>query len=208
MVMGLDRRLVAVTDLGGTALIAAQGAAIAISAQLDLLGVAVVAFASAVGGGIIRDILLGQTPPAAFCRMRYPVAVLIAAGCVIAVGGDPNLPTSVPLRLVGALGLALFTVAGTEKALDCGCRSFTAVMIGVIGATGGGVIRDLLLAHVPTILRSDFYATAVLAGALVIILFRRAGASREISGLAGGLVCLGLRTAAILLGWHLPIING
>jgi uncharacterized membrane protein YeiH len=80
-------------------------------------------------------------------------------------------------------------------------------MIGTLAATGGGMLRDILLNKVPVILHADFYATAALGGAVLIVLLHRAGVLRELSGLAGGLSCAGLRVAAILLGWHLPSFN-
>jgi uncharacterized membrane protein YeiH len=204
MVMGLDKRVVAVADIGGTAILALQGTATAMAAGLDLYGVLVIAFAASLGGGIIRDVLLGQTPPASFRYIRYALTVFVAAFVVILIRDGSILSSSLTVRLLGALGLGLFTVAGTEKALGFGCRSFAAVMIGTISATGGGMLRDVLLGRVPVVLRADFYATAALSGAVVIVLMRRAGVSGELAGLAGGLICIALRVAAIMLGWHLP----
>ncbi len=207
MVMGLDRRIVTMTDIGGTALLAMQGTVSAVAAGLDLYGILVIAFVTALGGGMARDLLLGQAPPAAFRQIRYCLAVLAAAFAVILAGNESFLSGSLSVRFLDAVGLGLFTVAGTEKALEFGCRSFAAVMIGTLAATGGGMLRDILLNKVPVILHADFYATAALGGAVLIVLLRRAGVSRELSGLAGGLSCAGLRVAAILLGWHLPSFN-
>ncbi len=204
MVMGLDKRVVAMADIGGTAILALQGTASAIAAGLDLYGILVIAFIASLGGGIIRDVLLGQAPPASFRYFRYGLSVLVAAFVVVLARDGSLLSSSLTVRLLDALGLGLFTVAGTEKALEFGCRSFAAVMIGTISATGGGMLRDVLLGKVPVVLRADFYATAALIGAIVIVLLRRAGVSGELAGLAGGGICIALRVAAMLLGWHLP----
>ncbi len=204
MVMGLDKRVIAMADIGGTAILALQGTATAMAAGLDLYGVLVIAFVASLGGGIIRDLLLGQAPPASFRYVRYGLTVLAAAFIVILARDGSILSSSLTVRFLDALGLGLFTVAGTEKALEFGCRSFAAVMIGIISATGGGMLRDVLLGKVPVVLRADFYATAAFGGAVVIVLMRRAGVPGELAGLAGGLICIVLRVAAIMLGWHLP----
>lgn len=204
MAMGLDKRVVALADIGGTAILALQGAVTAMAAGLDLYGVLVIAFVAALGGGIIRDLLLGETPPASLRSIRYVLVVLGAAFIVIFAADARVFSSGLTVRFLDALGLGLFAVAGTEKALDFGCRSFAAVMIGTISATGGGMLRDVLLGKVPVVLRADFYATAALAGTIVIVLLRRAGLSRELAGLAGAAVCVGLRVLAILFGWHLP----
>lgn len=96
-------------------------------------------------------------------------------------------------------------MAGTQKALDVGSWKLTAVMLGAITATGGGALRDVLLAEVPSILRVDFYATAALAGAAVLTAARAAGASPRAGALAGGITCFVLRILAVLSRWHLPV---
>lgn len=207
MVMGLNKRDVAVADISGTAVLALQGTAIAMAARLDLYGILVIAFVASLGGGIMRDVLLGQAPPVAFRQARYCLTVLSAAFAVILAGHDGFFSGGMAVRFLDAVGLGLFTVAGTEKALEFGCRSFAAVMLGTLTATGGGMLRDVLLGRVPVVLRADFYATAALIGALVIVVLRRRGVSGEMAGLAGGLVCIALRLAAILLGWHLPLFT-
>jgi len=198
---------VIVADLVGTAVFASEGALIAISAGLDLLGIVVIAFVVAVGGGMLRDVLLGATPPAALRDARYPAVVLAAAAVTIAFDGVPHGTATDGLLVLDAAGLALFTAAGTQKALNAGLGRVSAAMLGTITATGGGAMRDVLLAHVPAVLRVDFYATAALAGAAITVLAHRAGAAAQTSALLGAAACFALRLAGARLHWHLPVLN-
>jgi uncharacterized membrane protein YeiH len=197
-------RLVVAADLAGTFVFALEGALIAIRGQLDLLGIAVIAFVAALGGGIMRDLLLGATPPAAFRDPRYPLLAFAAAGLAIALQLSGRFPPSLAMTVLDAAGLALFAVAGTEKAIGHGSNTVTAAMLGMLTGVGGGAMRDVLLNQVPAVLRADFYATAALAGAAVVLAALRAGASPRVAALAGGAVCFALRMAGALGHWQLP----
>jgi uncharacterized membrane protein YeiH len=197
-------RLVVAADLAGTTVFALEGALIAVHAGLDLLGIAVIAFVASLGGGILRDVLLGATPPAAFRDQRYPLLTFAAGGLAVFLDLSGHLPPSLALTVLDAAGLALFAVAGTEKAIEFGTNAVTAAMLGVLTGVGGGATRDVLLNQVPTVLRADFYATAALAGALVVVAALRAGASPRVAALAGGIVCFALRMAGALGHWQLP----
>jgi len=197
-------RLVVAADLAGTAVFALEGALIAIHARLDLLGIAVIAFVASLGGGILRDVLLGATPPAAFRDQRYPLLAFAAAGLAVAFQLSGQFPPRLALTVLDAAGLALFAVAGTEKAIDYGSNTVSAAMLGMLTGVGGGATRDVLLGQVPAVLRTDFYATAALAGALVVLAALRAGASPRVAALAGGAVCFALRVAGALEHWQLP----
>jgi uncharacterized membrane protein YeiH len=195
--------LVRVADLAGTFVFGFQGALLALTAHLDLFGVLVLSFATALGGGVIRDVLMGALPPSALRGWSYPCTAF-AAGA-IAFLAEPHM--HVPAQLLQALdagGLALFAVAGTEKALDARIHPLSAVLLGTITAVGGGTIRDLMLTHVPGILRVDIYATAAMFGATVLVLGRRLGMPPTVSALAGGLSCLALRMVSLWLHWQLP----
>ena len=157
--------LVVGLDLAGTFLFAAEGANMAIRGHLDLLGVCVIAFVASLWGGMLRDLLVGDTPPAAIRDWRYPAAAFIAAMLVFAAKDLLAATPREPLVVLDAAALAAFAIAGAEKALDRGLNSLSAVVMGGLTAVGGGVGRDVLLNQVPTILRTDFYATAALAGA-------------------------------------------
>ncbi len=200
-------RIVLVADLAGTALFAGEGALIAMAAKLDLLGVAVIAFVTALGGGIVRDLLLGDTPPAALRDRRYPLAVVAATILAILAGHRAQQAAADVLLVLDAAGLALFAASGTQKAFGAGSPSFAAIMLGTLTATGGGAVRDVLLASVPAVLRIDFYATAALAGAVVIAAARAAGVAERESAIAGGIACFVLRLLGVLLHWHLPVFG-
>ncbi|MEN0073113.1 MAG: TRIC cation channel family protein [Paracraurococcus sp.] len=196
---GRAARLFLLCDLGGTAVFAIEGAHAAALAGLDLLGGAVLAFLVALGGGIARDILLGDTPPAAFRDVRYPLTAFAAAGSAMVLPGLGQLP----LTGLDAAGLALFAVAGTGKALDFGMPRLVAVILGGVTGTGGGVVRDVLLARVPAVLTTDVYATAALAGGLVLVLARGLRVPPRLAALLGGLTCFALRLAALRWHWQL-----
>ena len=180
---------------------------IAIGARLDLLGVAVIAFVMGLGGGLMRDVLLGALPPAALRDQRYAAVVLAAALATLALRRHLQGPMADMLLVLDAAGLALSAVAGTQKSLDAGLGPVAAVIAGTVTATGGGVLRDILLVRVPAVLRVDFYATAALAGAVLIVAARRAGLSARLSATIGGLACLGLRLVGARLHWHLPVVE-
>ena len=208
----LRDHLLTAVDLAATFVFAAECALAAVRADLDLFGILVLAFVGAVGGGVIRDLLLGEHPPAAFRDRRYPAIALSAAVAVILAGAlTGNIGAWTPpavLDLIEAAGLALAAVAGAQKALDYSLNAASVVIIAVVGACGGGLLRDVLLAHVPRVLRADFYATAALLGAmLMVLLVRRAGVRKAAAALATGAVVFGLRLAAILSGWSLPHLH-
>jgi uncharacterized membrane protein YeiH len=197
-------RFVTALDIAGTCVFAIEGALAAIAGRLDLFGVLVLAFATALGGGI-RDVLLGATPPAALRDWRYPALALAGGGLTFLLRGGVEQVPAFALVGLDAAGLALFAVAGTQKALECRIPPFIAPFLGTITAVGGGVVRDVLLNHIPAVLRVDIYATAALAGAATLVLAQRCGAGRSTAALAGFVVCVLLRLVSVALHWHLPV---
>jgi uncharacterized membrane protein YeiH len=197
-------KLLFVVDLAGTFLFAIEGATAAAIAGLDLLGILVLAFATALGGGIIRDVLIGDTPPASLRNWRYPALAFTGGAIVFLMHHQfKTLPVE-PLLILDAAALALFAVAGTEKTLEFSLHPLVAVMMGTLTAVGGGTIASVLLAQVPRVLRADVYATAAVFGSFILVLCRRARISRSWSAVAGGLACFALRVAAIVLHLNLP----
>lgn len=198
------RSLVVTLDLGGTLAFALSGGMAGVRRRLDLFGVLVLSFAAATFGGIARDVVIGATPPAALQDWRY-LAVSLTAG-VLAFFWSPRIERMQnPVRMLDAVGLALFAVAGTEKALAFGLSPVMAALLGMLTGIGGGVARDVLLAEVPAVLRSDLYAVAALAGATVVVVGSLLNIPVVITALAGGSICFGLRVVAIRHGWRLPI---
>jgi uncharacterized membrane protein YeiH len=196
--------LVLAADLAGTFVFALEGALIAAHTGLDLLGIVVIAFVAALGGGIIRDVLLGATPPAAIRDQRYPLVTIAGALIAILVISIAQDLPRMPMIVLDAAGLALFAVVGLQKALVRGIGPFGAVLMGTLTAVGGGAARDVLLAQVPMILRSDFYATAAIIGCVAILLARRFGLSMQVASATGGLICFAARLLGAFNHWHLP----
>jgi uncharacterized membrane protein YeiH len=191
-------------DLAGTLVFALEGAMRAIRGDLDFLGLLVLAFVTAVGGGIIRDLLIGATPPAAIRDWRYfGIAILGATAVSFFYQWVQAIPDQLILTL-DAAGLALFAVAGVEKALDYKMHPLMAVVMGGITGVGGGTVRDLLLAQVPSVLRKDVYASAALAGGVVMVLLLKAKLPRAVAMASGGGACFLLRMVAVARHWNLP----
>jgi uncharacterized membrane protein YeiH len=200
--------LLLVVDFAGTFLFAIEGGMAAAAGHLDLLGAMVLAFATALGGGIIRDVLIGAIPPNSIRNWRYgAIAFAGAATAFFFHSLVQEFPASV-LILLDAAGLSLFAVAGAEKALDFEIHPFVAILMGGITGVGGGTVRDLLLAEVPTVLRADVYATAALAGAAVVVLGLKLKLPRTPVVVAGAVVCFLLRMVSVWLHWNLPKVGG
>jgi uncharacterized membrane protein YeiH len=191
-------------DLAGTLLFAIEGASAAASGQLDLLGVMVLAFATALGGGIIRDLLIGSIPPASLRDWRYAGLAFLGGFIVFFLHRYVNGIPVAGILILDAAALALFAIAGTEKALLYKMPAFIAVLLGTITAVGGGVLRDIFLARVPRLLEADIYATAALAGSAVMIVAGKLGLSVRWAAICGGVVCFVLRVLSLWLHWNLP----
>lgn len=198
------KTVVLILDLGGTFAFALSGGMAGVRRRLDIFGVLVLSFAASTFGGITRDMLIGSTPPAALQDWRY-LAVSVAAGLAAFFWSSSIEKLRTPVRMLDAVGLALFAVAGTEKALAFGLNPVMAALLGMLTGIGGGVARDVLLAEIPAVLRSDLYAVAALAGAGVVVCGALLHLPIIVTALVGGLVCFGLRMTAIRRGWRLPI---
>lgn len=200
--------LLLVIDLLGTFVFAVEGGGAAMHGGLDVLGVMVLAFVTALGGGILRDILIGAVPPASIRDWRYCMVAFAGGAAVIFFHHFvEEVPT---LALVGldAAGLGLFAVAGAGKALAYRINPLLAILMGGITGVGGGTVRDLLLAHVPTVLRADVYASAALAGAAIVVVGLKLGGNRTLMATLGAVVCFALRMAGVWQHWNLPRIAG
>ena len=202
----LLQTLVLILDLCGTFAFALSGAMAGIKRHLDVFGVLVLSFAASSFGGVGRDLLIGAVPPAALVDWRY-LAVSVAAGLIVFFWSSRIEKLRYPVRLLDAVGLAFFAVAGSEKALAFGLHPVMAALLGTLTGVGGGVARDVLLAEVPAVLRSDLYAVAALAGAAVVVGGRMLHLPLVVPAISGGLVCFGLRIMAIHWGWHLPVAH-
>ncbi|WP_081897471.1 trimeric intracellular cation channel family protein [Massilia sp. BSC265] len=197
------KTLVLTLDLVGTFVFALSGATAGARRRLDIFGVLVLSFVAANSGGIVRDLLIGATPPAAISDWRY-LAVSILAGLVIFFWYPVINRLRNAVLIFDGAGLALFCVAGAQKALVFGADPWAAALLGMLTGIGGGVARDVLLNDVPAVFRSDIYALAALAGASVVVLGDALRLPTTATACAGAALCFGLRLAAIRFGWHLP----
>lgn len=190
-------------DLAGTFVFALSGATLAVRKQLDLFGILVLAIMVGVAGGVLRDVLLGDVPPAALKDTGFLLAAM-AAGVGAFFFGPLILRLNRPVMLLDALGLGLFAVAGCQKALAFGLSPFAAVLLGVLTAVGGGMVRDVLVAEIPRVLREDIYAVAALLGAGAFVL----GLELQLpepatAGFAIALTFL-VRVLSVWRGWQAP----
>ncbi len=207
MKVNADNLLLAV-DLAATVFLGIEGGIAAIEANLDVFGVLVLSFATALGGGVIRDLLIGATPPASIRDPRYPIAAFLGGLFAFFLH---QAVRQVPVNLMvmlDAAGLALFAVSGAAKALNYGITSFMAVLMGTITGVGGGTTRDIFLARIPAILRVDVYAVAALVGATVMMITLRKGLPRVWAMIAGATACFLLRMLAFSQHWSLPKVTG
>jgi len=171
---------------------------------MDLFGVLVLAFVTAVSGGITRDILIGAVPPESIASWHNLGLAVLGGLLVFRFEGFFDRVQS-PVLLFDAIGLGLFAVTGTQKALNYGITWPMAAILGMISGIGGGMMRDVLTAQVPSVLCSDLYAVAALAGALVVVAGDTARLPLAVVGWAGVGICVFLRLMALYRGWRLPV---
>ncbi len=197
-----------VFDLVGIFVFALSGGVLAVRHRLDLFGVLVLAGATAVTGGIIRDVLIGAVPPAALADLRYLGTAMLAGFVTFFWHGTIERMRN-PVQVFDAAGLALFAVLGTGKALAFGLSPFASVLLGIITGIGGGIARDLLVVRTPVVLQqTELYAVAAMAGAGIVALAHAAGWPQTPAMVAGAVLCFGLRFMAIRRGWRLPVAPG
>ena len=190
-------------DFLGTFVFALSGAAAGVKRRLDLFGVLVLAFVAGNAGGIARDVLIGAVPPAAIADWRYLPVAIVAGLLVFYRPADIDRLRN-PVLAFDAAGLALFAVAGAQKALAFGLHPVMAALLGMVTSVGGGMMRDILLARIQTVLRADLYAVAALAGAAAAVIGDALGVPPLAAAIVGALLCLGLRLMAMRRGWRLP----
>jgi uncharacterized membrane protein YeiH len=200
----LINTLLVAFDLGGTFVFAISGATAGVKNRLDLFGVLVLSFAAGNSGGITRDVMIGAVPPAAISDWRY-VAVSILAGLITFYWYRIINRLSSPVLVFDAAGLALFAVAGAGKALAFHAGPVAATLLGMLTGIGGGMVRDVLVRQIPTVLRTELYAVAALIGAAVMVIGRMLHVPSSAAAVAGAFLCFGLRFMAMRRGWQLPV---
>jgi len=206
-------------DLLGVFSASASGALTGIRKGLDLVGILVLGAVTGLGGGAVRDLMIGARPPAFLADWRYLTIATAAAVAVIAAEHGA-LPAGAALRsrvrlstaylLVDSLTLGCFAVSGTGKALQSGLSPVPAALMGVMTAVGGGVLRDMLVAEVPTVLRREFYAIPAAIGSAIIVLADRYEPAATPLAFAAAGATAALRLLAVHRDWHaqLPRFQG
>ena len=196
-----------VLEMLGVAVFAASGALAAGRKRLDLLGATVIAIVTAVGGGTLRDLLLNRHPISWIADPTYIAVAVAAAALMLFYARLRALPKN-SLAVADALGLALFSVNGAQVAEYVGLHALIAVIMGTMTGVAGGVLRDVLTAEIPLILRrGELYASAAIAGTSLYLVLEAAGVARDVAALAGMVAVAALRIAAVFWGLHLPVIE-
>jgi uncharacterized membrane protein YeiH len=191
-------------NLLGSFIFALSGGFLAVRKRLDLFGVLVLAAAAALGGGIMRDVLLGRTPPETLTDWRY-LAVAAAAGLLVFLQYSRIESWSGLIKTFDAAGLGLFTVTGTTAALNAGLGAVPAALLGMLTGVGGGALRDVLAQEVPMVLRGEIYALASLLGAVIIIAARQAHLAMIPFDILAAVATFALRILSLWRNWSLPI---
>ncbi len=195
--------VVAALDWFGLIVFATTGALTASRKQMDVVGFTLLATATAIGGGTMRDVMLGLLPVFWVGQPAYLVVCVVVACVLFFTAHIPQSRLKLLLWL-DAIGLAVFAVTGADRALAAGAGPIVAVAMGVVTATFGGIIRDMLGGETPVILSREIYISAALLGAAVFVALTASGlpnATAVIGGFAAGFA---LRSAALYRGWSLP----
>ncbi|TCJ28360.1 trimeric intracellular cation channel family protein [Nocardioides jejuensis] len=191
-------------DLSAIIVLAISGGLTAVRAQLDVVGVLVLATVTGLGGGVLRDVFIGASPPAAFLDGRYLLAAVVAGSATFLL--HPALERAEGyINVFDAFGLGLFTAAGAVKAVDHGLAVLPAILVGVVAGVGGGIMRDTLIDRVPLILRKDeLYAIPASAGATIAVVGLTVVDAVGPSVVAAASVTIVWRLLAIWRGWTAP----
>lgn len=205
--------LLTVVEMIGMVAFALNGALVGLKYHLDLFGVILVSVTVSLGGGVVRDLIIGRIPPAMFQDYRYLLvavvtALLVFLAAVISRGRYHDYETKVEAlaNIFDALGLGAFTVVGVQAGINAGFsdNSFLLVFLGLLTGIGGGILRDLFVMRMPVVLRKHVYALPVIIGAALYLLCYRLGAPQLVA--SGAVICavFVLRMLATYYHWNLP----
>ena len=193
-------------EIIGTMAFAMSGALTAMNKKMDPFGVFIIAFVTAVGGGTLRDVLIGRTPVGWMLDIRY--VYLIIVGFILAIlfrKKFNRLRTS--LFLFDTIGLGVFTLIGLEKGINIGLHPVICIALGTITACFGGVIRDILCTEIPVIFRREIYATICIFGGIVFFLLRKLNLENDFLYLATSIIIITIRLMAVKFKWYLPTLE-
>lgn len=202
--MSTEAPVLLALDLSGTFAFALNGALTALrTARLDIVGVVTLGMITALGGGIIRDVLIDSLPPATFSDWRYLV-VAAGGGLVAFLFGRSLDRLHTPITVLDAAGLSLFAVTGASKAVNFGLGPAQAVILGAVTAVGGGTLRDVLIRQIPSVLRTDLYAIPALLAAAVTVGAIRLGIYGLPAALGAAVLCFVIRMLGVRFGLNAP----
>lgn len=196
-----------VLELLGIAVFAASGAVAAVRARLDVFGVTVLALTTALGGGVIRDVLLGVHPPTSLVKWPY-LLVPALTGLLVFYFHPQVAKLRRAVLLLDAIGLGLFVTGGTSTALALGAPPVAAALIGMTTGIGGGALRDVLLREIPLVLRREIYAVAALAGSAVVVAGHLLRLPEAVVALVGSGLVVFVRVLALWRKWNAPVARG
>ncbi|GAN79447.1 Uncharacterized membrane protein YeiH [Acidocella aminolytica 101 = DSM 11237] len=196
--------LIVVSDWVGTLAFALSGALLGVRKQFDLFGILFLSFVVAVTGGVMRDVLIGALPPAAVTNTHY-FMLSVGAGLLTFFWYPRIVSLQKQILLCDMIGLALFSVIGTQKALEYGINPLMAAILGMLTGIGGGMARDVLAREIPFVLRADLYAIAALAAGGIVSVGHVIGLEPQLPMLSGAGLCIFLRLMAIYRGWRAPV---
>ncbi|OAZ04874.1 trimeric intracellular cation channel family protein [Flavobacterium succinicans] len=193
-------------DLVGTLAFAISGALTALHKRMDPFGVLIIAFVTAVGGGTLRDVLIGRTPVGWMQDLNY--LYIISLGFVLVLIFRGNLHRfKLSMLLSDSIGLGVFTLIGIQKGLDFGMHPFICVALGTMTACFGGVIRDVLCAEIPVIFRKEIYATICIFGGIVFFMLEQGNFPDQLIQLVTSLVIIIVRLLVVKFNWSLPTLD-
>lgn len=193
-------------DLIGTMAFAISGALTAMHKKLDLFGVFIIAFVTAVGGGTLRDVLIGQTPVGWMLHLEYVYLIVIGYSLAIFFGKKLE-KLRISLLLFDTIGLGVFTLIGLEKGIYIGLHPLICIALGTMTACFGGVIRDILCTEIPVIFRKEIYATICILGGIVFFILKKMNLENDILYLIPSLVIIVVRLMAVKFKWYLPTLE-
>ncbi|TVR79151.1 MAG: trimeric intracellular cation channel family protein [Saprospirales bacterium] len=195
-----------ILDIAGTAVFAISGALAAMHKRFDPFGVVILAIVTAIGGGTLRDVLIGRLPVGWMQDMTY-IYVILAATFTAFVFRDKLLRLRKAFFLFDTIGLGLFTITGVELGIQAGLHPLICIILGTMSASFGGVLRDVLSNQVPVIFQKEIYALASIAGGTLFLILLETGWEQDIIYVLTSLLVIVIRLLAVKYDWSLPQMN-
>ena len=193
-------------DIIGTMAFALSGALTAMNKRLDPFGILIIAFVTAVGGGTLRDVLIGRTPVGWMLNLNYVYVIFI--GYILAILFRKRFDKlRKSLFLFDTVGLGVFTLIGLERGISIGLHPIICTALGTMTACFGGVIRDILCNEIPVIFRKEIYATICILGGIVFFMLKKGNFPDELIQLVTSLVIIIVRLLVVKFNWSLPTLD-